>query len=229
MPAFRLAALAVLVGSAFAHAHFVFVYATDDRGEVRLVFGHGAAPDAKTPATRCEKTALTARDADGKDAKLTTEKGDGNFYKAKLAGKPVVVFGATDTAVSQHGNADPTLTTYYPKAVLGDPFAKTAEVGKAVPVEVVPVKDGEKVRFKVLAGGKPAEGVEVTVGVPGKDEEADPVKTDKDGLTPAFAEFGRYCVAARQVDDKPGELDGKKYKAVRRIATLVCDVNKPTK
>lgn len=223
------AIVAALCVASAAHAHFVFVYATDDQGEVRLVFGHGAAPDPKTPATRCEKTALTARSADGKDAKLTTEKGDGNFYKAKLDGKPVVVFGATETAVTQREGADPTLTTYYPKTVLGDPFAKTAEVGKGVPLELVPVKDGEKVRFKLLAGGKPVEGVEVTVAVPGKEEEGDPVKTDKDGLTTAFVEHGRYCVAARQVDDKPGELDGKKYKAVRRIATLVCDVTKPTK
>jgi uncharacterized GH25 family protein len=221
--------LAVACSTAVSHAHFVFVYATDDRGEVRLVFGHGAAPDPKTPATRCEKTALTARTADGKDAKLTTEKGDGNFYKAKLGGKPAVVFGATETAVTQREGADPTLTTYYPKTVLGDPFAKTAEVGQAVPLELVPVKDGAQVRFKLLAGGKPVGGVEVTVGVPGQEEEADPVKTDKDGLTPAFAESGRYSVAARQVDDKPGELDGKKYKAVRRIATLVCDVGKSAK
>lgn len=226
---FLITLAAVLGLTAAAHAHFVFAYVTDDKGEVRLVFGHGAAPDPKTPATRCETAVLTARAADGKDAKLTTEKGDGNFYKAKLDGKPAVVFGHTATAVSQREGADPTLTTYYPKTVVGDPFAKTAEVGKVVPLELVPVKDGEKVRFKLLAGGKPVEGVEVTVGIPGKEEEGDPVKTDKDGLTPTFAEHGRYAVAARQVEDKPGELDGKKYKAVRRIATLVCDVPKPTK
>jgi uncharacterized GH25 family protein len=225
-----LTTLAAALGlTAAAHAHFVFVYATDDKGEVRVVFGHGATPDPQTFPTRAEKTALTARPADGKDAALTLEKGDGNFYKAKLVGKPAVVFGTTEAGVTQRGDADPTLTTYHPKVIVGDPFAKTAEVGKAVPVELVPVKDGGKVRFKVLAGGKPVEGVEVTVGVPVQDEEGDPVKTDQDGLTPAFAEFGRYCVAARQVDDKPGELDGKRYKAVRRIATLVCDVPKPAK
>lgn len=212
-----------------AHAHFVFVYATDDKGEVRVVFGHGATPDPKTFPTRAEKTVLTARSADGKDAALTMEKGDGNFFKAKLGNKPAVVFGTTEAGVTQRGDADPTLTTYYPKVLLGDPFAKTAEVGKAVPVELVPVKDGEKVRFRVLVDGKPAEGVEVTVAEPGKEEEHDPAKTDKDGLTTAFAAHGRYCVAARQVEDKPGELDGKKYKAVRRIATLVCDVSKPAK
>ena len=205
--------LAAAVGlTAAAHAHFVFVYATDDRGEVRVVFGHGATPDPNSFPTRAEKTALTARTADGKDTALTLEKGDGNYFKATLDGKPVTVFGTTEAGVTQRGDADPTLTTYHPKVLLGDPFAKSAEVGKAVPVELVPVKDGEKVRFKLLAGGKPLEGVEVTVGVPGKEGDGEAVKTDKDGLTPAFAEVGRYCVAGRQVDDKAGELDGKKYK-----------------
>jgi len=224
-----LSTLAAMVFPVAAHAHFVFVYATDDKGEARVVFGHGATPDPKSFPTRAEKTTLTARDADGKDAALTVEKGDGNFYKAKLGDKPVVVFGTTHAGVTQREGADPTLTTYYPKVVIGDPFTKTAEIGKAVPVELVPVKDGEKVRFKLLSGGMPVEGIEVTVGLPGKEEESNPVKTDKDGLTPAFAESGRYSVAARHVEDKPGELDGKKYKAVRRIATLVCDVSKPVK
>lgn len=222
------AIVAALCVVSVAQAHFVFVYATDDKGEARVVFRHGASPDPNTFPTRAEKTTLTARSADGKDAALALEKGDGNFFKAKLGNKPVVVFGTTNAGVTQRGDADPTLTTYYPKVLIGDPFARTAEV-KAVPVELVPVKDGEKVRFKVLVSGKPAVGIEVTVGVPGKEEENDPVKTDKDGLTPAFAEHGRYCVAARQVEDKPGELDGRKYKAVRRIATLVCDVSKPAK
>jgi hypothetical protein len=204
-----LALLAALTVTTVSHAHFVFVYPTEDKGEVRLVFGHGAAPDPKTPASRCEKTTLTARSAEGQESKLTTEKGDGNFFKAKLATPPSVVFGATETAVSQREGADPTCTTYFPKVVFGDPFAKSAEVGKAVPVELVAVKDGEKLRFKLLADGKPAQGIEVTVGVPGKEGEGEVVKTDKDGLTPAFAEHGRYAVAARVVDDKPGELDGK--------------------
>jgi hypothetical protein len=93
----------------------------------------------------------------------------------------------------------------------------------------VPVKDGAMVRFQVLADGKPAEGVEVTVVVPMGDEDGKTVKADKDGMTDGFADAGRYCVAARRVDEKPGEAGGTKYSAVRRTATLVCDFAGPMK
>jgi uncharacterized GH25 family protein len=218
-----LATLALVAGlTAAADAHFVFVYVTD--GEARVVFGHTAAPDPKASAARCEKTTLTANDAAGAATKLTVEKGDGNFYRAKLAGKPVVVFGTTEAGVTQRGDNPAFLTWYYPKAIVGDPFAAVATVGQAVPLEVVPVKAGDQVRFKVLAAGKPAADVEVTVGLPGAGEDAAKVvKTDADGLTVGFADRGRYCVAARRTEDRPGEFGGKKYAAVRHIATLVMD------
>jgi uncharacterized GH25 family protein len=219
-----LSALAATVCLATAaRAHFVFVYV--DGPEARLVFGHTAAPDPATPATRAEKTALTARDATGKATALTVEKGDGNFYRAKLpAGRPVVVYGTTEAGVTQRGDNPPMLSQYYPKAVLGDPFAPGAVVGSAAPLEVVPVRDGEKVRLRVLAQGKPLADAEVTVGLPGGDEGKAPVvKTDKDGLTGGFADRGRYCVAAVRVEDKAGEFGGRQYAKARHTATVVFD------
>jgi uncharacterized GH25 family protein len=219
-----LTAIVLAVGlAATAPAHFVFVYV--DGAEAKLVFGHKAEPDAKASAARCEKTTLTARDTTGKETKLTVDKGNGNFYRAKLpAGKPMVVFGTTEAGVTQFADNPPLLSWYYPKVIVGDPFVKGTEVGAGVPLDVIPVRDGSKVRFKVLASGKPAADIEVTIGLPGNDEDKAPVvKTDKDGLTEAFAERGRYCVAARRSEDKPGELRGKKYSAVRYTATLVID------
>jgi uncharacterized GH25 family protein len=217
-------ALAVVAGlTAAARAHFVFVYV--EGAEARVVFGHAAAPDPTNFPTRAEKTALTARDAAGKDTKLAVEKGDGNFFRARLpADNPAVVFGTTEVGVTQRGDNPPLLSWYYPKVIVGDPFAKEATVGAELPLEIVPVRDGEKVRFRVLAAGKPLPESEVTVGLPGKGEEnARAVKTDSDGLTTAFAEAGRYCVAARRSEEKPGEFGGKKYSAVRHTATLVFD------
>ncbi|VTR95351.1 Uncharacterized protein OS=Phycisphaera mikurensis (strain NBRC 102666 / KCTC 22515 / FYK2301M01) GN=PSMK_26110 PE=4 SV=1: DUF4198 [Gemmata massiliana] len=207
--------------AAAGHAHFVFVYV--DGAEARVVFGHTAAPDSSSFPTRAEKTTLTARDAAGKDTKIAVEKGDGNFFRAKLpADKPAVVFGITEAGVTQRGENPPLLSFYYPKVIVGDLFVKGAEVGGAL--ELVPVRNGDKVQFKVLAGGKPVADVEVTVGLAGKGEDQDEtVKTDKDGLTTAFADKGRYCVATRRSEDKSGEFGGKKYAAVRHIATLVFD------
>ena len=175
--------------TAAARAHFVFVYV--EGTEARLVFGHKAEPDPAASVARVEKTALTARAAGGKETKLKTEKGDGNFYRAKLPAEPAVVFGVTEAGVTQRGDDPPLLSFYYPKAIVGDPFAPGLTANAAL--EVVPVKDGDKVRFQVLAAGKPTAGVDVTVGLPGATEEKSPVvKTDKDGLTEAFGAKGRY-------------------------------------
>jgi uncharacterized GH25 family protein len=210
----------VLALAGAARGHFVFVYV--EGAEARLVFGHRAAPDPDSFPTRAENTALTARGADGKEAKLAAEKGDGNFFRAKLpGGKAAVVYGTTEAGVTQRGDNPPLLSFYYPKAITGDPFA--AGTGTGAALELVPVRDGDKVKFKVLANGKPAAGAEVTVGAPGVEKDQ-VVKADADGLTEAFAATGRYCVAARRSDEKPGEFGGKKYVAVRHTATLVCDV-----
>jgi uncharacterized GH25 family protein len=210
-------------------AHFVFVYI--DGTEARLVFGHSAAPDPSNFPTRAEKTVLTARDAAGKETKLATEKGDGNFYRAKLpAEKPIVVFGTTEAGVTQRGENPPMLSWYYPKVIVGAPFAKETVVGATAALEVIPVRDGDRVRFKVTAAGKPLADSEVTVGLSGKDEsKARTVKTDKDGLTESFEEKGRYCVAARRVEEKRGEIGGKKYDSIRHTATLVFDFTTATK
>lgn len=214
---------AVIAFAAAAHAHFVFVFV--DGAEARLVFGHKAEPDPVVSPARAEKTVLTARDTAGKETKLKTEKGAGNYYRAPLPEKPAVVFGTTEAGVTQRGDDPPLLSFYYPKVIVGDPFAKGTAAGTAL--ELVPVRDGGKVRFSVLAAGKPVAGVEVTVGLPGASEDKSPVvKTDKDGRTEAFEARGRYCVAARYSEAKAGEFGGKKYAAVRHTATLVFDLSK---
>ena len=219
------AALAVALLATAARAHFVFVYIPDGGAEARVVFGHAAAPDPDAFPTRAEKTTLSGRDAAGKATKLTLERGDGNFYRAKLpVDKPVVVFGTTESGVTQRGDNPAVLYWYYPKVIVGDPFAKVATVGEAVPMEVVPEQDGDKVRFRILFGGKPAAETEVTVLLSGADEgTAVAAKADANGRTTGFADRGRYCVAARRVEAKEGEFGGKKYSSVRHTATLVVD------
>ena len=218
-------ALAVAVLATAARAHFVFVYVADGGAEARVVFGHAAAPDPDSFPTRAEKTSLTARDAAGRDTKLTLEKGDGNFYRAKLpAERPAVVFGVTDAGVTQRGDNPPMLSRYYPKVIVGDPFAKVAAVGGAVPMEIIPEKDGDRVRFRVVVAGKPVADAEVTVSLPGAEDEGRTVKTDAEGRTEGFAARGRYCVAARRTEARSGEVGGKKYATVRHTATLVFDL-----
>lgn len=86
-------------------------------------------------------------------------------------------------------------------------------------------------RFQVLRQGKPVADAEVSVDLSEKAEKGEVsnslVKTDTNGMTPIYKESGRYCVAARVTERQSGELGGKKYEAVRYIATLVCDVPAP--
>ena len=77
-------------------------------------------------------------------------------------------------------------------------------------------------RLRVLAGGKPVAGTEVTVLKP--DGKTEKVKTDEAGLTPAFAAAGRYGAWAKTVRAEAGELGGKKYEEVRHYATLVAEL-----
>jgi uncharacterized GH25 family protein len=217
------AAIALVALGPAASAHFVFVYV--EGAEARVVFGHAAAPDPSVFPNRAAKTALVARDAMGKETKLALEKGDGNFFRAKLpAARPVVIYGTNPAGVMQRGDNPPMLSWDYPKVIVGDPFALSAEIGKGLALEIVPIRDREKIRFKVLGDGLPLNACEVTVGLSGADEEkAQVVKTDKEGLTIGFAQSGRYCIAARRLENKTGEQDGKKYSAVRYTATLVAD------
>lgn len=65
-----------------------------------------------------------------------------------------MVFGHTDYGVVQKGEGKPFRLHYHRKTVIGDPFAKDATFGKDAVIEVLPVRDGAKVKFLVVAGGK---------------------------------------------------------------------------
>lgn len=214
------AAVVGLFAVAAANAHFTFVVPEPDGASVKVIFSDDLKPDTNVNVEKIGGTKLTLRDAAGKDTPLELKKGDG-CYTATLPGSgPRVVFGTTEFGVSQKGDAKAFLLVYHPKALVGDVPAKAAAVGARL--EVVPAGEPGKPRFRVVADGKPAAEAEVTVMVPGSMKQM--VKTDKDGLTPAFAAAGRYGVFARWTEAKPGEHAGKKYEEVRHYATLVADV-----
>ena len=115
---------------------------------------------------------------------------------------------------------------YYPKTVFGG--LADEPVGGPLAVEIVTAGGPGKTRFRVLHNGKPAADAEVSVTLPaaktGEKAEKKAVKTDKDGLTPAFEAAGRYGLNARVTEAKAGEAAGKKYEETRHYATLVIDV-----
>ena len=218
-----LGAVAVgLFAVATANAHFPFVVPDASGGSAKVVFSDNLEPDTNVNIDKLENTKMRLRAADGTDTALEWKKEDG-FYALNVPGRgDRVVYGVTDYGVLQKGDAKPFKLAYYPKAVVGNAAAKP--VGEKVALEVVAEGGSGKVRFRVLAAGKPLADSEVTVMLPGGEKKA--AKTDKDGYTPGFDGAGRYGVYAKQVEAKAGEHGGKKYEEIRSYATLVCDVSK---
>jgi uncharacterized GH25 family protein len=217
----HLLAIVLLGLPAAALAHFPFLV-PDGPSKGKAVFSDNLKPDKDVPIDRIANTKLVVI-ADGKATGLTwTLDQAGNCYTFDVPGTGSrVVVGTTDYGVHQRGDSKPFLLHYYPKAIFGDlPAPEQATAGGQVPLELVPVAAGSKLRFKVLAGGKPLAKADVTVLVPGE-AKSQIVATDDGGLTPEFDKPGVYGAQVRRVEESAGERDGKKYAEVRHYATLV--------
>lgn len=201
-------------------AHFVYIVPQANGSGVQVVFSDSLAPDDQVDIGKIAATKLTVRDAAGRETPLTLTKGEHALTGTVPEGARVV-HGTTVYGVSSRGSGKPFLLTYHPKAILGN-AATAPKLGEAAALEVVPIVTEGKVRFQVLARGKPVSGSEVTVLMPGEKEQK--ATTDKEGHTPEYAAAGRYGVWARHVEKASGEHDGKKYEESRHYATLVVDV-----
>jgi uncharacterized GH25 family protein len=219
----RIAGATVILFAAASAAHGHFPFIVPDGEGAKVVFSDTLEPDKNVNIDKLADTKLTLRDAGGKESPLEWKKGDG-FYSVTIPGSGTrVVYGVTEYGVLQKGDAKPFRLSYYPKAVLGTATAKEATIGKLA-LEVAAVGAGTKLKFQVLAAGKPLANSEVTVILP--DGMKKMSTTDKEGFTPEYDGAGRYGVYARLTEAKPGEHAGKKYDEARHYATLVCDVGK---
>jgi uncharacterized GH25 family protein len=220
------AVVASLALTTAAFAHFPFLV-PDGPGKGKAVFSDTLKPDKDVPVERIARTKLVVL-ADGKATDLAwTHDKAANCYTFEVPGSgPRVVVGTTEYGVYQRGDSKPFLLHYYPKAIFGDlPAEAQATAGDRVPLELVPVAAGGKLRFKAVAGGKPLAKTDVSVLIPGETKSQD-VQTDDAGLTPEFDKPGTYGAYVRRVEPTAGETDGKKYDEVRHYATLVVSLGK---
>lgn len=220
-------ALALLVAAvaAAAQAHFVFVIPAQDGATAAVVLSEELAPDEAVSAAKIAGAKLFVRDAAGKEAAVTHTAGEHALTAALPGSGPRVVYGSVAYGVMRKGDAKPYLLAYHPKALVGRVPADKVAVGDKLPVEIVPVTAGGKVKFKLVADGKPVAGAEVTVLKP--DGSKAKVKTGEDGLTDPVEGSGRFGAWARYFEPKAGELGGKTYEEVRHYPTLVVDVTAP--
>jgi uncharacterized GH25 family protein len=220
MVRFAAANIALLAFATIANAHFVFVIPDAKNHEKALVvFSDEQAPDSNVDIGKIAGIKLQVRDAAGKDSPLTATKSE-NALAVNVPGKGRrIVFGSIDYGVLQRGDSKPFLLRYHPKALFG--AVDASKIGEKLPVEIVPVLSSGKVRFQVLAKGKPLADAEVNVIMEGNQKEK--LMTDKEGLTTAVAVKGKMGVWAKASTASSGEVDGKKYDEIRDYGTLVVD------
>jgi uncharacterized GH25 family protein len=213
-----------LLVAATSQAHFPFIVPENAGAGAKVVFSDDLNADTNVNIEKIANTKLTLRDSTGKETALSWKKEDG-FYGVNLPGTGTrIVYGITDFGVLQKGDTKPFKLIYCPKAIIGDPTEKVATVGEKLALEIVAITSFGKVKFQVLAVGKPVADAEVTVLLPDSGKKA--VKTDKEGFTTEFAGSGRYGVVAKLFENKSGDHAGKKYEEIRNYATLVCEIVK---
>jgi uncharacterized GH25 family protein len=214
--------LAGLVAVAAVQAHALYV--VTDGEKVTVVFSDELKPDPRVKEDSWKKVdglKLTARDAAGKATEVNTTRGEACLTCTVPAGTQII-HGQAAYGVSKHGDK-PRLLTFHLKAAMNGASDKAATIGEGCPLEVVPVAADGKVKFRVLAAGKPVPKVEVSVMVPGQGEKAKE-STDADGYTPAFDAKGKYGVTVRKTEPKSGEAGGEKYEETMAVATLVTEL-----
>lgn len=217
MSRFLLSAALLAVAAVSSSAHFVYVVPAKDGKTVTVVFSEGLEPDENVPVEKIAGLKLSARVA-GNDVAVESKTTE-HALTAPVPDGATLVYGRVTYGL--YGKPDSkTLLVYHPKAVVGGTTGKAATVGDKAAVEVVPVADGEKLKFQFLVGGKPAADAEGSVMLP--DGSSQKVTTDKDGLTPAFESTGRYAVYLKHTEPKGHTEDGKTYD-VSHYATLVAD------
>ena len=206
-----------------AMGHFMFVVPQSDAGKARLVFSETLEPDESVNVKPLAGAVLTVRAVGAAAEERLSLIEAGHGYDLALSGRGTrVVRGSFTYGVQKRGNTPQFLLVYHPKTILGEAFDPRTVVGEAAPVEIVPQGGPGRVRFQVLARGKPLPSAEVTVIPPAGREERS--VTDKEGFTRAFEQPGRYGAWTRYFEAKNGEHAGTAYEQVRHYPTLVVDV-----
>jgi hypothetical protein len=229
---FRFAfALALVAGTALlAQAHFVFVV----ENGTKIIFSDNLEPDTKVSMAKVEAgLKLFARDAAGKQVPVTFKSGKSELT-VELPPNTVVVAGSCTYGIIQKGENKPYLLQYFPKTVVTPISTKPTEIklSEQLPIEVVPVVEGTKLRFRVYADGQPLAKATVAVLESGnagnkdqkdqKDQKWQSAETDLQGYAPgSYDKPGTYAVRVHRVREVKGTHDGKDYDMAKQYATLV--------
>lgn len=210
--------LIALLPAAAASAHFIYIVPTADRAHADIVFSEDFVPDEGVEINLIKDIDVTLRQAAGDAVALDKQAGE-HAYRVDLGGDgDRVVYGKLVYGVYKHGDKPAALLHYYPKAILGDPFAASSVIASDHAVELIPTGSVGAVRFKLVSRGQPVEGAKVTVFKP--DGHSVESVTDAEGLTEAFEQQGEYAMWSKATIGGEGEYENDTYAAVHGYATL---------
>jgi uncharacterized GH25 family protein len=207
----------VLLASVFATsagAHFVFLLPPTDGKTALMIFADTPVKDEKVETGKVEVKSAQLHTASGKTTTVSVEPQSGG-WSVPVANDTAEVRATLEYGVVNRGEGHVIRIRHHGRLVLGD----SIDTKPTTPLDIAPVKLSSGTAFKVTFDGKPLAGADVTVHEPGSDQ-MKVLKTDADGVTPAFAKPGAYSARARHADKTAGELDGRKYAATHSYATL---------
>jgi len=205
-----------------ASAHFVWIESQPGDAGLLIRSGFGE-PDGWDPDLVDRMGKSTFRLRYGSELKPTTlPLHDGEKeYRADVSGPaPDAVLGTTDFGVIQFGGNPPSWLRYTAKHLVGTPDAwHDDQPTKDLRIEVLARRDGDRVVLKVLHLGKPAVGAVIKT-FPAEGDSAT-LTTDASGEAVWEAKAaGTYACYVGVTTPEPGDVDGKKYDALKDYATL---------
>ncbi len=216
-----LCVLAAVPQGASAHFLWIVAGAQSPDGKAHVYFAEDASPDDPELLDRLG-TLTVHQKVDGKLVALKAAKGKDSLVADPGEAKSDVYALNHSYGVMSRGNSPPFLLKYHAKCLTStEPSKWTATAGaEALPFELVPRFDGEKLVVRTLWQGKPLPAGEYVVAFEGTED----IKgtADERGEFSFKLPAGKPAsIRVKHVDKTKGEHDGKAYEETRHYTTLV--------
>ncbi len=219
---FGLAMLAVLLGPAWAQAHFLFLRigpAAEGGRAAEVYFSEYASAGDPRYIDKVATAQFAIQTTPGQFQPLPMQK-----LTARLRGRvsvagPLMVAGQLDYGVLDRPGEKPFLIRHFSKAVTGKAAEVVAFTPRGTRLEVLGTPTPDGMTLTALLDGKPMPGAKFTTVAP--DLTGEELIGDSDGKVVFKPESrGVHCVYIGHVEPSSGEHAGKRYDEIREFATL---------
>lgn len=218
-----LGCVGLLINGWSAPAHYLFLLPGGAETPPQLVWNDEPTADPSVGLEPASAGRISAIDGQGRTVPVTTKPGgEGWLGFDGLPADAREVVGTVEYGVVVRGQPEPALVVHHAKVIMHQVTAATVSTARpeAMPAELTPVARPDGITFRLTVSGKKAASADVLVLVP-EEKRFRAVRTDAEGLTPAFDRAGKYAVRALVTEAKAGEFRGRKYQQVRHYPTLV--------